>query len=156
MKRKRKTRIPTISTKMRMKRRKRKTKTGSKSRLCCVAFALLAISSALAAGEQRSGQTTPEAAALIGVSVFREPGFAVAGAALELTPAPAQNPDLKMKPIKGATDNRGEFVFRVAPSPARYIVRVRAKALKSQQKEVSVQGEGRVDATFILEPESKQ
>ncbi len=92
---------------------------------------------------------------MIAISVFREPGFAVAAATVQLAPAGGENSGFKAKAMKGVTDARGEFAFRVPPLPAQYTVTVTAKGLKSQQKPVSVHGEERVDATFMLEPESK-
>jgi Carboxypeptidase regulatory-like domain len=96
-----------------------------------------------------------EPAALIGVSVFREPGFAVPGAEVQLSATPSGQPAPKMKKIKGVSNARGEFVFRVPPGPMQYTVSVSVKGLKPQAKAVSVQGEERVDVTFTLERESK-
>lgn len=94
--------------------------------------------------------------ALIAVSVFREPGFALPGAEIELSAVPGEKTTEKMKPVKATSNARGEFVFRVAPAPMDYRVSVSAKGLKPQQKTVKVQGEERVDVTFMLEQESKQ
>ncbi len=58
--------------------------------------------------------------------------------------------------MKGTANSRGEYVFRVPTTAARYTVIASAKGLKSQQKAVSIEGEQRVDVTFTLEPESKQ
>ncbi len=110
----------------------------------------------LAAADKPPKSKTPEAAAVIGVSVFREPGFAVGGAHVQLAPAPGQNSSSKAKGQSGVTDPRGEIAFRVLASVTGYTVSVSAKGLKSEQKVVSTQGEDRVDATFMLEPESKK
>jgi hypothetical protein len=118
-----------------------------------LAIALVCVS--LLAADKRSKRSTSEAAAVIAVSVFKEPGFAVQGATVELAPAASENTGSKARALRGSTDPRGEFAFRVPPVPAQYTVMVAAKGLKSQQKAVSVQGEERVDATFMLQPESK-
>jgi hypothetical protein len=100
-------------------------------------------------------KATAESVALIAVSVFREPGFALPGAEVQLVAAPNVQPGSKMKKLKATTDARGELVFRVPPDPMQYKLAVSAKGLKSQEKSVSVQGEERIDATFMLEQESK-
>src|SRR6478672_5358206 len=142
------TRTRTTST-MTKKRRRKRTRTGSSLNL--LAIALVCVS--LSAKDKHPKRSTPEAAAVIAVSVFKEPGFAVQGATVELAPAASENTGSKVKPIRGSTDPRGEFAFRVPPVLGQYTVMVSAKGLKSQQKAVSVQGEERVDATFMLEPE---
>lgn len=121
---------------------------------CALAVATLIIGMAFAQSSSRP-KAAGEPAALIGVSVFRDPGFALAGAEVQLAPAVEGNSKGKMKKLKGSSDSRGEFVFRVPPGPAEYKVSVSAKGLKAQEKSVSVQGEERVDVTFMLEPESK-
>lgn len=121
--------------------------------------AVLALAAAfsLCAGQsaKRSKEKAPEPVALIAVSVFREPGFAVAGADIELSPEADEKSAAKMKKWKASGDSRGEYVFRVSPVAMRYTVAVAAKGLKAQRKTVSVAGEGRTDVTFMLEPESK-
>ncbi len=92
---------------------------------------------------------------MIAVSVFREPGFAVSGAEIELMAAPDDESGAKMKKWKATADSRGEFVFRVPPTAMRYTVSASAKGVKAQQKTLTVEGEGRFDVTFMLEQESK-
>jgi len=104
----------------------------------------------------RKSKTDPaEPAALIAVSVFREPGFALSGAEIELMAAPEDESGAKTKKWKATADSRGEFVFRVPPTAMQYTVSASAKGAKAQQKTVTVQGESRFDVTFMLEPESK-
>jgi hypothetical protein len=79
----------------------------------------------------------------------------VPGAELQLSATPSGQSAPKSKKIKAATDARGEFVFRVPPGPMQYTVSVSVKGLKPQQKAVEVQGDERVDVTFMLEKESK-
>ena len=98
----------------------------------------------------------PEAYSLVDVSVFREPGLALPDAKLTLipNPAPDQAP-LKMKKLEAVSNERGEFVFRVPAAPMRYDVKVAARGFNHDQKTVSIQGEERVDVTFLLHEESK-
>lgn len=113
---------------------------------------LLCVLSVFAAGRKKA----PEPYAVVGGTVFREPGFALPGA--EVTLLPDSDPDqtaLNIKKTITISDSRGEFVFRVPTAPMRYKVRAAAKGYGSQQKQVSVEGEQRVDATFTLSPESK-
>ncbi len=92
--------------------------------------------------------------ALIGGTVFREPGFALPGAQVTLSIATDQvQPNIKK--LTASSDSRGEFVFRVPTAAMQYTVRVACKGYSPQQKQVSVEGEQRVDATFTLSPESK-
>ena len=89
---------------------------------------------------------------MIAGSVFRDTGFSLAGA--ELTVEPEANTPSKFKRIKTVTDARGEFAVRVPAAPMRYTVSVKARRYRLDRKEVSIQGEERVDLIFRLEPES--
>ncbi len=109
----------------------------------------------VALAEKPSRQRGTESVSLIAVSVFREPGFALAGAELLLERVSTEKPAPKTKGLKGATGARGEFVFRVPPVAAEYKLSVSAKGLKPQDKQVFIQREERVDATFMLVQESK-
>jgi hypothetical protein len=108
---------------------------------------------AVAAGSKKKA---PEPYGLVGGTVFRDPGFALAGAEVTLTadPAPGQAAPI-IKKLTAISDQRGEFVFRVPTAAMRYSVSVTLKGYSSQQKSVSIEGEQRVDATFTLQPESK-
>jgi hypothetical protein len=143
--------------KRRKKRRTRKT-TGSSYRavLFSVLLAGLLAWSGLAAKPSKKSRTNAaDPAALIAVSVFREPGFAVSAAEIELSATPDETSGAKMKKWKATADARGEFVFRVPPAAMRYTVSASGRGLKAQQKTLTVEGEGRFDVTFMLEQESK-
>ncbi len=130
-----------------MKRKPKKRKTGSSFPLL-----LLILAGTLAAfGAAKSKQTE---FALIAGSVFREPGFSVRGAEVVILPD-AAGKKLKVKRMQTITDGRGEFVFRVPAAPAGYTVKVKAADLVPQEKPVSIQGDERVDVTFLLAPASK-
>ena len=117
-----------------------------------VLLSFLPAVAALAGSKKKSS----EPYGLVGGTVFRDPGFALPGVELILTPDLA--PDQAVPAIKKMTatsDARGEFVFRVPTAPMRYNVRATLKGYSPQLKTVSVEGEQRVDVTFTLQPESK-
>jgi hypothetical protein len=103
---------------------------------------------------RRSKERADAPVALVAVSVFREPGFAVAGAGVALAAA-EESSGAKSKQWNAVADARGEYVFRVPVSAMKYSVTASAKGLKPEKKTVAVEGEGRFDVTFMLEPESK-
>ena len=118
---------------------------------------LTGIALLLTAADKRTQQ---ESFALVTGTVFRDTGFTLGGAEVTLTPAPPEKPGekprVKMKPIKLASDPRGEFAFRVPAVPMRYNVSVRAAGFRPQQKPVSISGDERVDVYFSLEAELKK
>jgi Carboxypeptidase regulatory-like domain len=98
----------------------------------------------------------PAAYGLVAGTVFQPSGYALPDADVVLLPEPQANgPRVKLKKLETVSDARGEFVFRVPAENMRYTVKVSAKGYQAQQKSVTVEGEGRVDVTFQLEPESK-
>jgi hypothetical protein len=101
------------------------------------------------------GEKKQAAYAIVSVTVFREPGFAVPGAEVILTPdaAPGEKP---AKPKKVTCDARGEYAFRVTPQPKSYLIHVSAKGFHPEEKHVSIQGESeRAEVTFELHAEPK-
>ena len=98
--------------------------------------------------------------AVVGGTVFRDNGFALADAevTLEIVPdAGSTGSKSKVKKLKSTTSPRGEFTFRVPAAPAKYRVAVSMKGFRPGEKMVEIQGgPERVDATFSLSPESKQ
>jgi Carboxypeptidase regulatory-like domain len=103
-----------------------------------------------------SKKKAPEPYGLVGGTVFRDPGFALPGAEVTLSPDPAPGQAAPIiKKLTANSDSRGEFVFRVPTAAMRYTVRVSLKGYSPRQKTVSIEGEQRVDATFTLQPESK-
>ncbi|MFN3325935.1 MAG: carboxypeptidase-like regulatory domain-containing protein [Bryobacteraceae bacterium] len=99
----------------------------------------------------------PEAHAVIAGTVFREPGFLLAGAEVTLTPDPDQDlpKNLKIKPTKAVSDSRGEYAFRVPAAPVRYTVSVRASGFQSAEKRIEIFGDERIDVFIELKAESK-
>lgn len=138
-----------------MKKRKRKTKTGS-SRLIAFVLILLGAFAASPAGAQKAGKQTGDFGVIAG-TVFREPGFALPGAEVVLVAAPdsAAPTGKSGKKQKAAADARGEFVFRVPPGPAKYLVTASSKGMKPVEQPVSLVDTERIEVTFMLQRESK-
>jgi len=134
-------------TKTRMRRKKTR-----KSFSLLVPFALLAT---ILVGESAAGEKkAPSPYAMVAVTVFREPGLALPGAEVTLTPGAASGQALKAK--KAICDARGEYVFRVSAQPGSYLVRAKAKGFHPEEKQVEVHGESeRAEVTLELHAESK-
>jgi hypothetical protein len=132
-------------------RTRKKRKSGS--RLAGLLLLLAVPSAGLWAAAGGDRKATPFA--LIAGSVFRETGFSLAGAEVILEAAPDLKPPFKFKRIKAVADARGEFSVRVPAAPMRYTVSVKAVGYRPERKEVSIQGEERMDLIFRLEPVSK-
>ena len=110
------------------------------------AACLLAFSVAEGASPQKD-----RAYAVIAGTVFHDNGFSLPGAAVTLSRKDAP----KIKGLQSVSDSRGEFAFRVTPTPAAYIVKASLKGYQPAEKEVSVTGEERVEVTLALPSESK-
>jgi hypothetical protein len=128
-----------------MKKRKR-TKSGSRAATLLAGCGLLLCAAVHAA----------ESYSVVAGSVFREPGFALPGAEVTLTPDAETVPKRKPHKLTFTTNTRGEFAFRVPAAPARYMISAAAKGYKSQQKEVETRPEERIDVTFTLAAESNK
>jgi hypothetical protein len=90
--------------------------------------------------------------AVIAGTVFRDPGFAQAGAAVTLS----LKDDPKGKKLQEAmSDSRGEFAFRVPPGQATYVVHASLKGFRPTQQDIEITGEEQVNATLLLVPDSK-
>jgi hypothetical protein len=133
-----------------MKRRKKKKRMKSISVLLRLAALAVFCAALMAAGDKKKAA---EPDTVIGGSVFRVPGYALAEASVTLE----RRDDLKHKKLAtAATTYRGEFSFHVPAAQAVYVVKVSAKGYRSEEKEASVTGADRVDLTFTLEPETKK
>jgi hypothetical protein len=124
-------------------RRKRTRKIGASLFLL---FLLLCFPLAGLAGQK------PEPAVIAG-TVFRDPGFALPGAEVELrllSPLPGKKPP---KPSTTRTDARGEFSFQVPPAEAEYKVTARAKGFLPEERIVKLSGgPERLDVYLTLKP----
>ncbi len=96
----------------------------------------------------KSKKKVPEAAeAVIGGTVFRPPGLALAGAEVVVAPQEGEKP----KKLKTLTNSRGEFAVRVPAAPMKYSVEVKAEGFKPDRKTVDIQTDQRKDLSFLLE-----
>jgi hypothetical protein len=84
-------------------------------------------------------------------TVFQENGFSFPGVSVTLTPKTSGG-----KKQSDSTSFRGEFSFRVPPGAATYTVTASKKGFVTSSVEAVVPGEGRVDVTITLPPESKK
>jgi hypothetical protein len=92
---------------------------------------------------------------VIAGTVFRDPGFALPGASVELTvltPPPGKK---KPRSQRIASDARGEFAFRVPAGAATYRLAVSSPGFDPQQKDATVAADERVDTYFQLKPATK-
>jgi Carboxypeptidase regulatory-like domain len=128
----------------------RKTRKKSGSRAVCAALILLALGG-LSARDKKAA----EPYSIVSGTVFHEPGLALPGAEVTITPKLADGSQLKLKITRAISDERGEFAFRVPATPATYKVRASAKGFQAGEKTAEIGFEGeRVDVTFMLENES--
>ncbi len=128
----------------------KRTRKKSGSRVILAALLLLA-----AWGVSAREKKAPEPYAIVSGTVFHEPGLALPGAEVTITPKLADGSQLKLKVTRVISDDRGEFAFRVPATAAKYKVRASAKGFVADEKTAEVSGEGeRVDVTFMLENES--
>lgn len=130
---------------MRKNPKKKRMKTGA-------SLALLLLLAALIPGLLVAGKDD-KAEAVIAGTVFRDPGFAFPGVEITLsvvTPPPGKKK--AQKPRKLAADPRGEFAFRVPAGAAKYKLSAAAEGFKTEEKEVVVNLDERVDVYFTLKP----
>jgi len=131
---------------MRTRRKKRRKRIG-------ISLGLLLI--ALSPAPAQTRRASAAAYGVVAGSVFQESGYSLANAQITLIPDPqASSSQGKLKKLESVSDSRGEFAFHVPPM--HYIIRVKAKGFESQEKPVELAGEGRIDVTFQLHPESKK
>lgn len=138
-----------------MKKRKTRTRISRLPRRTALAGigALLFTAIASVSPAQTANAKKKEAPyAVIAGTVFRDPGFSQAGAAVTLT----RKDDPKHKKLHEAvSDSRGEFAFRVPPTQATYVVHATLKGYRPVDQDVEISGEVQVNATLVLVPESK-
>lgn len=124
-------------------RRKRKTRIGA---------SLLALFLCLCLPRPGLGDQSPEPAVIAG-TVFRDPGFALPGAEVELVPISPAAGKKKPKPKSVRTDARGEFAFQLSPEPGEFKVTARAKGFQPEERVVKLSGgPERHDVYLTLKP----
>lgn len=116
---------------------------------CLVLTATLAVTLP-AAAQKRPGAQEPYA--LVGGTVFRDPGFTQPGAKVVL--ALESQPGKKLQ--EQISSPAGEFAFRVKPGANRYILTVTLKGFEIARKTVEITEQEQVHATLILVPESNR
>jgi hypothetical protein len=110
----------------------------------------LCAASVLIAAQDR--KTKAEPYAVVGGTVFRDPGYALADAKVALLSAAGPKP----KKLQESTSNyRGEFAFRVPAREARYVVKASMRGFRPDEKEAAITGQEHVDVNLVLVPESK-
>lgn len=102
-------------------------------------------------GRAQRSKSTQAVYAVVAGTVFQEDGRLLPGAEVILTPSPEDGSPPGRKPLKGVSDARGEFAFRVPAMPMRYTVIVKARGFRAQEKRVSISGEERSDVFFQME-----
>ena len=107
----------------------------------------------LAPGAQAKKKATQDTPAIVSGSIFDDRGYSLPDATVTL--ASDHLAAEKSKPLEAISDSRGEFVFHVPAGPTRYTVTASAKGFATQQKQVAVQDQERVEVTFQLERQSK-
>ena len=96
-----------------------------------------------------------KAEAVVAGTVFRPPGFALAGAEIVLT---VKSPPLGLKrgkSFRAVSDRRGEFAIRVPAGKAEYLLAVKAAGYAAQHKPVTIEDEERTDVYFELAPQAR-
>jgi hypothetical protein len=90
---------------------------------------------------------------VIAGTVFQQSGFVLRGAGVMVKPMVADGVKIDKKQIHSVkTDGRGEFAVRVPGGGLRYTVSVESEGWQSQQKDVEVPWDQRVDVNFRLKP----
>ncbi len=110
----------------------------------------LLLPAALFAAGPKPKEKPKKLTAVIAGTVFRDPGFAMAGVEVELVEL---RPDGKKgKSRKTLTDGRGEFAFLVPPEERKYKVKVQARGLQPEEKDAESAPGARIDVFFTLKP----
>ncbi|MCC7496942.1 MAG: carboxypeptidase regulatory-like domain-containing protein [Bryobacterales bacterium] len=125
---------------------------------CLIACTFLAFPPGASQGaEKQRKETAGDPVSVVAGTVFREPGFALAGAQVTITPDPdASSPRKpKLKKMKALSDSRGEFAFRVPSIAMKYVVSAVAEGFTPQRKPVVIHGGERAEVYFTLQPVSR-
>lgn len=102
--------------------------------------------------KHKAEEEDPKPYAIVAGTVFRDPGFAQAGASVVLALKSAPTKKLQRQ----TSSPRGEFSFRVPPGPKTYLVTATLKGYQTAREEIEIQGREQVNATLLLVPESKE
>ena len=86
--------------------------------------------------------------------MYRDPGFALPGATVLVTPEAGERNGVKFKKLETSANNRGEFAVRVPAVPMGYRVDVKINGFQAQSQTVQIEGEQRKELSFVLEPQN--
>lgn len=137
------------------RKRTRTRTTGSSRFLFVLLIAAFLTASALEA--KKKEKPAAETFAVIGGTTYRQTGLSLPGARVRVRPEQSADASgKKLKGVEAATDSRGEFAIRVPAVPAKWAVDVQANGYRPQSKSVSIEGEQRLELSFVLEPETKK
>jgi len=104
-----------------------------------------------AAKDKGKGKTAPQPYATVAGTVYRDPGFALEGVVVTVTPETGDRGGVRFKRQQAATNTRGEFAVRVPPVPMKYQVDVKLDGYGTQSQPVEIEGEQRKELSFVLE-----
>jgi hypothetical protein len=113
-------------------------------------LAVLAAGSS-AAGDKGKAKSAQEPYGTVAGTVYRDPGFALEGAEVTVTPETGEREGVKFKKQQTTTNARGEFAVRVPPVPMKYRVDVKLSKYQPQIQTVEIEGEQRKELSFVLE-----
>jgi len=99
-----------------------------------------------------AGDKKPVTYSVVAGTVFRDPGYALPDAKVVLM-RPASPKPKKLQ--ESTTNYRGEFLFRVPPVEATYVLKATLKGFRPEEKEAKISGEEHIDVNLVLTPESK-
>jgi Carboxypeptidase regulatory-like domain len=134
-----------------MKRTRKTTTSGvSLFRRSILILPAVLLPAGLGAADKKKKEPEKKLSAVIAGTVFRDPGFAVGGAEVELIEVRADGKKPKVR--KAVTDGRGEFAFVVPPEEKKYKVKATARGLQPEEKETVSTPGARMDVFFTLKP----
>ena len=122
------------------------TKTGAS----LVRRSFLFLPAALFAAGKKEKEKDKKLVAVVAGTVFRDPGFALAGVSVELIEVRADGKKPKVR--KTVTDGRGEFAFYLPPEEQKFKVKAAVKGLEPEEKETTASPGVRMDVFFSLKP----
>jgi len=112
---------------------------------------------ATSAAAKKKDSAAAEPFAIIAGTTYRPPGRSLAGARVRVRQEQSGDAERhKLKPIEAVTDSRGEFAIRVPAVRSKWTVDVSAKGHLTQSKSVTIEGEQRLELSFLLEPEAEK
>ena len=131
-----------------LKKKRKTTKTGDS--FGRRSFFSLLLPAGLVAADKKEKEKEKKLVAVIAGTVFKDPGFAMAGVEIELTEVRTDGKKPKVR--KTVSDGRGEFAFYLPPEEVKYKVKASLKGLQPEEKETTATPGARMDVFFTLKP----